>query len=89
MTIVAIKIRIMPTSPEVDLEEIKIKAKNKIEELGASLHSTEQEKIAFGLKALICLVAWPEEKSPSELENAMSSLQNVKSIQIIDVRRVG
>lgn len=84
---IAIKVKIMPSSPKSDLLKIKNEAEKKIKKLGASLHSSSQEDIAFGLKALILLIAWPEDKSPEELETQLSSLNDIKSAQIIDVRR--
>lgn len=77
----------MPSSPQSNLERIKDEAEKKIKKLGAFLHSSSQEDIAFGLKALILLIGWPEDKSPDELETQLSSLKDIKSAQIIDVRR--
>lgn len=77
----------MPSSLESDLLKIKDEAKKKIKKLGASLHSSSQEDVAFGLKALILVIAWPEDKSPDELETQLSSLEGIKSAQIVDVRR--
>lgn len=84
---IAIKVKIMPSSPESDLLKIKDEAEKKIKKLGASLHSSSQEDVAFGLKALILVIAWPEDKSPDELETQLSSLEGIKSAQIVDVRR--
>jgi len=77
----------MPSSLESDLLKIKDEAEKKIKKLGASLHSSSQEDVAFGLKALILVIAWPEDKSPDELETQLSSLEGIKSAQIVDVRR--
>ncbi len=84
---IAIKVKIMPSSLESDLLKIKDEAEKKIKKLGASLHSSSQEDVAFGLKALILVIAWPEDKSPDELETQLSSLGGIKSAQIVDVRR--
>lgn len=77
----------MPSSLKTDLLEIKDEAEKKIKKLGASLHSSSQEEVAFGLKALILVIAWPEDKSPDKLETQLQSLEGVKSVQIVDVRR--
>lgn len=89
MAIVAIKLRIMPVSPETDLEKIRIELEKRVEKLEARLNSTEIEPIAFGLRALIATILWPENKEPDLLENAIRSIEDVESAEIIDVTRVG
>lgn len=87
MGIAAVKIKIMPTSPEADLERIKEDSKNLVEDLGGKNCTFEEEPIAFGLKAIIALFAWPEEKELEELENCLREVEEVNSIQVIDMRR--
>lgn len=87
MGIVAIKIKLMPTDLDADLNEIKITAETKIVEHGGKVNSIEEENIAFGLKAIIITLAWPEEKDTSILENLMAEISEVNSAQIIDYRR--
>lgn len=87
MGIAAVKIKIMPTSPDVDLEEIKSNAKELIESMGGKNCNFEEEPIAFGLKALIAFFAWPEESELEELENSLNEIPDVSSIQVIDMRR--
>jgi len=87
MGIAAVKIKLMPTSPDVNLEEIKKEAKESIEQKGGKNCSFEEELIAFGLKAVIAFFAWPEEKELENLEQALKKIENVNSVQIIDMRR--
>lgn len=87
MGIAAVKIKILPTSLEVDLDELKTEVKSIVEQLGGKNCSFEEEPIAFGLKALIAFFAWPEERELEELENAMNALEEVSSLQVIDMRR--
>lgn len=87
MSVAAVKIKIMPDSPEADLEGIKDTAKSMVEEAGGKNCNFEEEPIAFGLKAIIALFAWPEEKELEELESELESIENVNSIQVIDIRR--
>jgi len=85
----ALKIRIMPESPESDLEAIKEKAKeistkhNKV-----LVHSMEEEDIAFGLKAIILTLVWPEELEQSVIEDELAEIPQVNSVEVIDFRRV-
>jgi elongation factor 1-beta len=87
MGIAALKIKIMPESPETDLGSIQKEAEEKMSKLNAKLHSVEVEEIAFGLKALILLIAWPEEKEQSKVEDALRSIEGVQSAEVIDFRR--
>ena len=86
--IAGIKIKIMPTSLEANLEEIKNKAKALVEEKGGKNREYEEEPIAFGLKAIIAFFEWPEEKELEEIEESFKSIENVNSIQIIDMRKI-
>ncbi len=47
----------------------------------------EEEPIAFGLKAVIALFAWPEESELEALESSLNEIEDVSSIQVIDMRR--
>jgi elongation factor 1-beta len=87
MAIAAIKIRLMPESIEVNLEELKKKLEEKILKLGAKNVSFLEENVAFGLKALIATLAWPEQQETGILESELSSIEGVSSAQIIDYRR--
>lgn len=86
MGIVAVKIKIMPEDPEINLKELKEKLERKIHSLGGKINQAEEEPIAFGLKALIITIAWPEEKSTDILESELQT-EEVSSVQIIDYRR--
>tara|TARA_Y100000310_G_scaffold325041_1_gene387875 strand:- start:2629 stop:2901 length:273 start_codon:yes stop_codon:yes gene_type:complete len=87
MSIVAVITKILPNSPEADIEQIKEKAKSILEEQGAKNLSFEEEEIAFGLKSILVKFAWPEEKSSDIIENELSKIENVTSVSIEDYRR--
>lgn len=87
MAIAAVKIKIMPVSPDVDLENIKNSTKSIVEESGGKNCNFEEEPIAFGLKAVIALFAWPEEKELENLEESLRNIEDVNSVQVIDMRR--
>jgi elongation factor 1-beta len=87
MGIAAVKIKIMPTSPDVNLDEIQEKAGKIVEKEGGKNCSFEIEPIAFGLSALIAFFAWNEEKEIETLENQLKGIEDVNSIQVIDMRR--
>ncbi len=83
----AIKYKIMPQSPDIDLEKLKTEAEKKITELGGIPSSSEEQPIAFGLKALILSFAFPEEKEIDNVGNAIQEVEGVSSVEMIDYRR--
>jgi len=84
---VAVIVKIMPNSPETNLEEIKEKVKTNLEAEGGMNISYEEKPIAFGLKAIFLKMAWPEEKDTEIIESKISQVENVSSVNIEDYRR--
>ena len=82
-----IKIKLMPSSPDVDLEKIKAKAKEVVEKGDGKKISFEEEPIAFGLKAIIVFFALDESKELESIENELAEIENVNSSQVVDMRR--
>jgi len=87
MGIVAVKIKIMPSSPDTNLEDIKENSRKIIEENGGKNLKFEEEPVAFGLKAIISFFAFSEENSIEPVEEKLRSLEDVSSVQVIDMRR--
>jgi len=86
MGVAALKIKIMPEQG-VNLEELKTKLESSLTKAGAiRIESIEEQEIAFGLKALILTLAWPEEKETEDAANSCK-IDNVSSVDIIDYRR--
>ena len=86
-SIVAVIVKIMPESPDVDLEAVKAKAKEILEADGAQNLSFEEKPLAFGLKALMVKFAWPEEKDTGIYEEKLSEIEDVSSVTTEDYRR--
>ena len=88
MADVIITFKIMPTSPEVDLDDVKSRIKDAISAFGGEVGKEEIEPIAFGLKALILIFVMDENKgSTEELEEQISKIEGVNSVECTDVRR--
>lgn len=84
----AIRFKIMPKSPDTDLEKLKQSIKEKIESFESGVfNDIKEEPIAFGLKALIVTFALSEEQEVDEVENAVKEIESVSSIELIDYRR--
>ena len=79
----------MPESPEIDLNSLEEQTKNIIKEFaGETETKSEQEPIAFGLKALKIIFVMDESKGSTDaLENKIKEIQGVNSVEVVDVRR--
>jgi elongation factor 1-beta len=89
MAHVIITLKIMPDSPEVDLAAVEEQAKKQIQGFAGKTESkTEQEPIAFGLKALKMTFVMDESKGPTDaLEEKIRAIEGVNSVEVVDVRR--
>ena len=87
MGITLFKIKLMPSSPDVNLEEIKNKVKEIVEANKGKNPKFEEEPIAFGLKALIVYFDIDEEYEVETIEEHFRNIKNVNSVQVVDMRR--
>lgn len=87
MAIAAIKIKLMPEGLDVNLDDLKKKAEEVILRLKGKNPTFSEENIAFGLKAIVATLAWPEEQETGILESELAGIDGISSAQIIDYRR--
>ncbi len=92
MATAVVTVKIMPESPEVNLDEIKEKAQAILREFTERDDPADQKveivPIAFGLKAVNITFTMDEAKgSPDVLEDKMTAIEGVQSFEVIDVRR--
>ena len=88
MADVIITLKIMPASPEVDLGKIEEVAKEKIKAFEGEVGKSEQIPVAFGLKSLNLIFVMDEKKgSTDKLEDEISDIEGVQSVEVTDVRR--
>ena len=80
-------VRIMPSSPSSDLNQIKEHIKKKMESEGGKAITFEEKPLAFGLNAIILKMAFPEEKGTDLIESIISKVPEVSSVSIEDYRR--
>ena len=77
----------MPTSPDVNLEEIKENAKKIVEDNKGRNCRFEEEPIAFGLKAVMVFFDIDESTEMEPIEQGLEKIENVNSVQVVDMRR--
>jgi elongation factor 1-beta len=75
MGMVALELKIMPESPEVDLEKIKTEISKKIK-----IQDSKIEPIAFGLKSLKILVIIPD-KETGDIEGKIREIKGVSEVE--------
>jgi len=81
-------IKLMPDSPDIDIAKIKEQVEKSIPE-EVELHKIEEEPIAFGLIALnVMVVVGDIEGGTEKVEEALSKIENVGSVEVVDVRRL-
>ena len=81
----AVEVKVMPESIDTNLEELKQEIQKKLKK--AKNIKIEEKEIAFGLKALQLLIAWPDTEDTDEIENIIAKIQGVSSCQIEEIRR--
>jgi elongation factor 1-beta len=88
MATAGIRFKIMPESPNTDLEKIKTEIRKKIESFESGVfNEAKEEPIAFGLKALLVTIALSENEESDAVESAIKEIEGVSSVELIDYRR--
>lgn len=85
---VATQVKVMPNSPEVDLEALEARLAEALPE-GAELNDTAHEDVAFGLTAIIAMVVVPDDAGGTEaVEEAFAGVDEVESVSIENITRL-
>lgn len=85
---VAITYRILPESTDIDLRELEGKVRDASKDI-AKIQGMQQKPIAFGLTALLIrVVIEDKEGGPDEIENALSGISGVQSVEALDMTRL-
>jgi elongation factor 1-beta len=87
MGFTAVQMKLMPDSPSTDLKAIETKAEALITSMHKTLVKVEEQPIAFGLKAIILSFAWNDEIEIEKLESELGKIENVSSVEVLDVRK--
>jgi elongation factor 1-beta len=85
---VAAKIKVMPNSPEVDLDDLQDRLEEALPE-GAKIRGFERDDVAFGLVALLPTVIVPDGAGGTEaVEESFSQVDDVESVNVENVGRL-
>lgn len=87
MSDVAAILKVMPESPEVDLESLKQTIQDTVD--SDVLERIEEEPIGFGLVALnVTIVVDDGEGGTEPVEEALANIDDIQSVEVTDVRRL-
>ena len=85
---VAATMKVMPTSPEVDLDVLSSDIEAALPD-GGSLRAVEHEDVAFGLVALLASIIVADAEGGTEaVEAAIADLEDVESVTVENVGRL-
>ncbi|WP_121741093.1 elongation factor 1-beta [Natronorubrum halophilum] len=85
---VAAKIKVMPDSPENDLDALQERLESALPE-GAKINGVEREDVAFGLIALYPTVIVPDGSGGTEtVEENFLAVEGVESVGVENVGRI-
>ena len=85
---VAAKIKVMPQSPDVDLDALQERLEGALAE-GAKINGFERDDVAFGLVALFPTVIVPDDSGGTEaVEEAFTGVEGVESVAVENVGRI-
>jgi len=89
MATVIAKVKVMPTSPEVDKESLKSALKELVENNDAKCRGVSDEPLAFGLYTVFVMVEMEEKEGGMDpIEEAMNALENVESAEVVELSLV-
>lgn len=85
---VAVQLKVMPQSPEIDLDTLEDGLSASLPE-GAKINGFDREDVAFGLIALLPTVVVPDDAGGTEaVEEAFSGVEGVESVSVESVGRI-
>lgn len=85
---VAAKLKVMPQSPEIDLDELQDRLEASLPE-GAKIKGFQRDDVAFGLVALLPTVIVPDGSGGTEaVEEAFTGVEGVESVSVDTVGRI-
>ena len=88
MSDVAASLKVMPESPEIDLDDLEDRLEGALPE-GARINGFSRDDVAFGLVALLPTVIVPDDAGGTEaVEEEFAAVEGVESVSVEEVGRL-
>ena len=89
MGFVVITYKVFPTDIVEDFGPLKKRIESNLPEF-ATVHAYGEEPVAFGLKALLLQIKFPEDKTGvlDEFEKKIETMEGISQVQTLMVRRI-
>jgi elongation factor 1-beta len=88
MSDVAASLKVMPESPEIDLDDLQDRLEASLPD-GARINGFSRDDVAFGLVALLPTVIVPDDAGGTEaVEEAFAAVEGVESVSVEEVGRL-
>jgi elongation factor 1-beta len=85
---VAAKIKVMPNSPDIDLDDLQDRLEESLPQ-GAKIRGFQRDDVAFGLVALLPTVIVPDGAGGTEaVEEAFNEVDGFESVAVENVGRL-
>ena len=85
---VILTFKVMPSSPDVNLDELTTFVHKSITDFGGNLIETTIEPVAFGLKAIMIRFSLDENRGSTDaLEESIADNEDVASVETVAVSR--
>lgn len=82
---VALTLKVMPKSNEIEIESIMDSVKNAALGENIKVSDVQVENMAFGLKALKVLILMPDQGGTDEIEEKLKKIDGVGEIETVEV----
>ncbi|MBI4449220.1 elongation factor 1-beta [Candidatus Woesearchaeota archaeon] len=83
-----VTLKIMPESPDIDLNLLQAEIKDKVKDFGCEVGKVDVVPVAFGLKSLNIMFVMDENRGTTDaLEADLAKIPGVNSVECTDVRR--
>ncbi|MCJ7450832.1 MAG: elongation factor 1-beta [Candidatus Nanohaloarchaeota archaeon QJJ-9] len=81
---IGVVLKLMPESPEEDLEKIKSEAKERVD-----VEDIGEEDVAFGLTAIkVSTIVEDAEGGTDEVEETLLEIEGVQSVEVDDIQKL-
>lgn len=88
MANVVVTMKILPDSPDRNLDELEKKIEEKINEFG-KIYKKSRQPIAFGINAIVVSFIMEEKEGGTEpVEKAIKEIEGTGDVQVTDVTRM-